>query len=94
MRGLDEVAETSSRTAHAALKATTNKHWLSLLHLLSRSRRKSNELRTGLPAKAGFDRSVPCVELEAPLWFYFLSCLLRWSGLDSASSQSGRPYYC
>jgi hypothetical protein len=30
-----------------------------------------------LPAKAGFDRSVPRVELEVPLWFYFLSCLLR-----------------
>ena len=33
-----------------------------------------------LPTKAEFDWSLPCVEQEAPLWFYFFFCLLRSSG--------------
>jgi hypothetical protein len=79
VRGLDELPK-RRHALHIALKAATNNYWLLLLHLLSRSRRKSNELRTDLPANAGFDRSVPCVELEAPLGSipFFVSTALVW----------------
>ena len=91
MRGLDEVAETSARLAQLALKANHGQLLAFVAALVVEKPKGSNGLRSGLPAKEGFDRSMPCVELEAPLWVYFLSCLVRWYGPDSASSQSGQP---